>query len=509
MKTNLSILLILVLGCFGCFDNKGNYDYSEFTNITIQNVETQYEKILFKDTLEINPKITPAEKNYEYLWTINQRYGGESSSVTNVKTDTISTSPILKYPITKPAGIYEVNLKITDKETGFSTFSNTELVIKSEFSLGYYILKETADGSTEVDLHTPSLTFHNLLSSSPEGAITGKPVSMGLIFQYCHINPQTAEYVIPPALTICTENDVRIINLNDLTTIFNYDNMFYGDKPQNEKPLYIFPNFFNITYLSTAGCNYNYQNGLGLPSAGKFGLPVPLKESYEPDIHTIVAKSYRSYLYDVINCRFFVFDANGYVNLFDKEGDIPNKFPSTHKLLFLGYNDVAEEQGFAVFKDGNDRYLYSLQFDDYTNPVKEKTKIDASLALSRATVIGNNEKQASILYYAVDGKIYMYEVGQKRETKLELNGFEGGDVTYISNRYWLSEDDKDNTFDYLAIGTYADGKYKIYLYNTIGGIPTGQPKKILEGEGKVLKMHFLSPFMGSNDSAIKSYPCHF
>ena len=47
-----------------------------------------------------------------------------------------------------------------------------------------------------------------------------------------------------------------------------------------EKDHYIYPNFFNITYLSTAGCNYNYQNGLGLPSAGKFGLPVPLEEPY-------------------------------------------------------------------------------------------------------------------------------------------------------------------------------------------------------------------------------------
>ena len=103
----------------------------------------------------------------------------------------------------------------------------------------------------------------------------------------------------------------------------------------------------------------------------------------------------------------------------------------------------------------------------------------------------------------------MYEIEQKRETELNLSGFEGGEVTYISNRYWWSNQDEDNNFDYLAIGTYVNGRYKIYLYHTIGGIPNGQPERILEGEGKVLKMHFLSPFMGSNDSAVKSYPCHF
>ena len=183
--------------------------------------------------------------------------------------------------------------------------------------------------------------------------------------------------------------------------------------------------------------------------------------------------------------------------------------PDTHELLFFGYNNVAEEQGFAFFRDGDDRYLYSLQFDGYTNPIKEKEKIDASLALSRAVIMGNNEKQSSLLYYAVDGKVYMYEIQQKRESELDLAGFGGGEVTYISNRYWLSDDDKDHNFDYLAIGTHAAGKYRIYLYRTVGGVPTGQPVKILEGEGKALKMHFLSPFMESNDKAIGSYPCHF
>lgn len=510
MKMRLYSMLAFALSCFACFDDKGNYDYSEFAEVVIQKMDKKYEKILFKDTLVITPEVTPGDRSYEYLWTMNQRYGGESSEVESVRMDTIGRLAVLEFPVTKPAGTYEINLKVTDKETGYAVFSNSQLVIKSEFSLGFYVLKETDGGGTEVDLHTPDLIFSNLLATSPGGAISGKPVSMGLLFQYCHIDPATAEYIIPPALTICTETDVRIVNLNNLHTIFTYDDMFFGDKPEGEKPLYIYPNFFTIVYLSTVGCNYNYQNGLGLPSIGKFGLPVPIGEPYTPDVHLIVAQSsYRSYLYDVVNCRFFAFNVNGYIDFFDEEGEIPNKLPDTHELLFFGYNNVAEEQGFAFFRDGDDRYLYSLQFDDYNNPIKQKEKIDASLALSRAVIMGNNENQASLLYYAVDGKVYMYEIQQKRESELDLAGFGGGEVTYISNRYWLSDDDKDHNFDYLAIGTHTAGKYRIYLYRTVGGIPTGQPVKILEGEGKVLKMHFLSPYMGSNDKAIRSYPCHF
>ena len=153
--------------------------------------------------------------------------------------------------------------------------------------------------------------------------------------------------------------------------------------------------------------------------------------------------------------------------------------------------------------------MYSLLFDEWSNPIQKVDTIDTALALNSTVVIGNNENQANLLYYAVAGKIYMYEIEREKESELKLEGFQGGEVTYISNRYWLSEEDKDHNFDYFTVATYADGKYKIYLYNTVGGIPTGRPERILEGEGKVLKMHFLSPFMGSNDSAVECYPCHF
>ncbi len=509
MKMKLYTLAVFVLSCVACFDDKGNYDYSDFVEIVVQNMQKEYDKILLKDTSLIAPKVIQEDRTYEYLWTMNQHYGGESSEVEYVKTDTIGRHSVLEFSITKPAGIYEINLKVTDKETGYAVFSSSRLVIRSEFSLGFYVLKETAGGGTEVDLHTPDLVFKDLLATSSGGAISGKPISMGLLFQYCHIDSTTNEYIIPPAMTICTEKDVRIVNLNNLNTIFTYNDMFWGDKPKDEKPLYIYPNFFTISYLSSNGCNYNYQNGLGLPSAGKFGLPVPIGEPYQPDRHVIVSSfRHRSYLYDVVNCRFFAFDANGNIVFFEDDGEIPNKLPATHELLFFGCNNVME-QGYAFFRDGGDRYLYSLQFEDGTGLIKEKEKIDNSFALSRAEIVGNNENQASLLYYAVSGHVYMYEILQKRESKLELIDFEGGEITYISNRYWLSDKDKEHNFDYLAIGTYKGGGYRIYLYRTVGGVPVGKPEQILEGEGKVLKLHFLSPFMGSNDKAIGNYPCHF
>lgn len=64
------ILLISLLGAglmVSCFEDKGNYDYSDFTDPEISNVEDSYSKISFKDTLFINPEMTPADAEYDYL----------------------------------------------------------------------------------------------------------------------------------------------------------------------------------------------------------------------------------------------------------------------------------------------------------------------------------------------------------------------------------------------------------------------------------------------------------
>ena len=63
------------------------------------------------------------------------------------------------------------------------------------------------------------------------------------------------------------------------------------------------------------------------------------------------------------------------------------------------------------------------------------------------------------------------------------------------NRYWSGSDNADKNFDYLVFATRKDGKYKVYLYEILGGKPYGKPVRVLEGEGKVVKMHYVDPSM--------------
>ena len=95
----------------------------------------------------------------------------------------------------------------------------------------------------------------------------------------------------------------------------------------------------------------------------------------------------------------------------------------------------------------------------------------------------------------MDNEVWMYSVESGEEQRLNLNELDG-EITYVSNRYWTNDAiDSQNNFNYLAVGTHKDGKYKVYLYEILGGKPYGKPVRVLEGEGKVVKMHYVDPSM--------------
>lgn len=515
MKMRLFYVIGVVAGLFfSCYDDKGNYDYEEFAGIKIEGIQDEYSVISYKDTLHISPKITP-EDEYEYLWTINESYTDMPSMGEGFPPDTIGMEKELKSVINYNNGHYDLTLKVTSKKTGYAVYYNTKLVTQSVYSRGFYVLKETADGNTEVDIHTENGVSENLLEKNLGKVFEGRPVSMGLMFVYCYVNPETGEYVAPRALSVSSEKDLKIFNLNDMGVVYNYEDMFYGAVPQ-KSPLYLYPNFYTIVYLSGEGICTNYQDGLNLPSAGKFGTPVVIDKGCRPSRHMIVGENYHSYLFDELNQRFLALDHNGTPHFFDEknaDGSVnqhsPNAVPKDNRLLFFGINS---NSGFALFEkqqNTQDRYLYNLKVvSGYANPIEKVDTIDVP-KMKEATVFGNNVNTSTVLYYGVGDELYLYEIGQKRESRLNLEGFDGGEITYISNRYWLNETDKGYTFDYLVVGTYKDGKYHIYMYNTVGGIPSGKPVQILEGVGKVVKVHYNSPYMTSNAGDTPNYPVSF
>ena len=176
MKTILySIAILLATLCWSCYDDKGNYDYTPFDNIVIEGISEQYQVQSFLDTLAIDVKVTPENADYEYLWTINTAYQEMPSMGDGFLPDTISTERTLNRVINYENGTYDLNLKVTDKNTGYAVHYNTTLVTQSAYSSGFYILKEKVDEiiSKSKDENDSDV----LISQSTDMALPAFPIS--------------------------------------------------------------------------------------------------------------------------------------------------------------------------------------------------------------------------------------------------------------------------------------------------------------------------------------------
>lgn len=96
--------LLFFSGLCGCYEDKGNYDYTETFEITIDSLKESYTLYALVDTLRISPEVSPVNAEYDFHWCVYQ---------TNVqgyapKLDTIATTRELVYPMTLDPGSYQI-----------------------------------------------------------------------------------------------------------------------------------------------------------------------------------------------------------------------------------------------------------------------------------------------------------------------------------------------------------------------------------------------------------------
>ncbi len=515
MKKNYIMWFACLIGLLitACYDDKGNYDYKEIGEVQIEGLEKEYECVAFQDVLHLEPNVTITDgtSDLEYFWTINLTAGSATSSKQiKIELDTIGWERILDYPVTEKAGLYDVTLWAKNKENGATSIETVSLSVVTPFSEGFYLLKEI-DGETDIDLHLRDGSFvMDILESKDGQHMPAAPVSIGLDPAYCFVNAQV-DYEITKALFICTKNDVRISNVEDMSVIYTYNTMFLGEVPTGEKPYYIWRNYLGVGYVCDQGIYFSAQASVHqLLGTGKFGLPALVNESEKtkPSFYGVTADMCW-FFFDELKGRLLYLDFNGSLHTFsdtDEEGK-EQPYPIngiTHKLKFFGMNYIAvdeETNGYALFEDGNDAnklYIYELNLSTSNtyNPIKKVTEVSSASKLNDANLFCTYETTAKVMYFVADNQIYMYDLEQNTEELITPTGMAAGEeITYIKNYYWTEDADEKDNFNYLVFATHQNGKYKVYMYDVLGGKPNGSPVRILEGDGKVVSMRFIDKSM--------------
>lgn len=452
-------------------------NFIPISDITVSGIEASYTKLAVRDRYEITPTITSSydEADFEYMWVIYDK--------DKVK-DTISTDRNLSMGVSQPAGDYTLFYYVRNKTNGYYVHKTIELKVTTEFSMGHYILKETASGNTDFDLLTPSGKFLSDVILGTQGApMAGRPRSMGILYRRSMIDPATLKQSPANSLGIITYNkEIQILRVSDMRKFFDQSTLFFDRRDASHIPYKFFTAGLYSSYISNEGHFYLGENQ---KTSGYLGFPFGVPGG--GDHWAMPRVSYNLVYWDEANHRI------NYLTESMRANVLIDPQTANFDCLFMG---AQNNNVLVLFKDRTTSKVYLNKYTASSQTaaiVRDKDKpsveLDGSFKLTTATHMATNERSAPLIYFINGNKSYYYDISSGLERDLVFDGLPADEtITYLSHRY---ERQSIAKFDYLTIATQKGGNYKVYMYNMIGGRPFGLPQVTISGTGKVKETHFI------------------
>ncbi|MBV4358205.1 PKD-like family lipoprotein [Pinibacter aurantiacus] len=509
MKKIISIIscVLLILGMYSCYKDKGNYDYKTLDNIVIDtsvnNIQADYAVYRY-DTLTIQPeiylngKLVSSEKEVsgklEFTWVIFQGYVG-----TPVYTrDTLSHQINLKVPITKSAGKWIVHLAVKDLNTQVETYQRFNLQVSEVLSDGWMVLYEK-EGKTDVGIIvdervktgvTKPRQFLDVIKNTNGAALDGKPVSL-----VHSIAPLSSGDVL-----IASENDMVGVDKSSFTITYPFNKLFWT-APANKsiqfltgnntrKELVVNDNKVHVTnFISSGSYRTNY---FGAALGGDYGQI----DSWTPYYY---GSAYDAVVYDKTNKRFAYVAANGVaVTRF------PTQLATTQfNVDNVGLDMKANDWGltnyeYSIMGDGTNSYLMVANFMGTTNNVGLK-KIDMSTSpnVQNANTMATAFAGQYVLYGASSG-VYLFKYNSGLPADLAWSAPAGETVTCVRLQKFyypaiqLAILPNANKIVYIATWneTTKTGKVYSYFIDPSNGTIDKTSERITEGYGKIKNMSY-------------------
>ena len=493
---------------YACYEDKGNYDYTEREEIYVDlapsmTVESGVSVLDFT----VNP--TPAGE-YDYLWLLQKN--GVSFNF-----DTIGREQHLYWEANISEGQYTLYLKVTSQKDGYSRLFPMRIWATSDYSDGWFVLKGI-DGMTDLDFHSAASgkivdIFDRMLGGRMPGMAGDLSLSLGTSWQ-----PEEGEARHGVnMLWACSSEDAWLVDFTEMVKLREWTDMFM-DGQKDERPL------FNMIWgyrgmLLCTDKNAYFVNNQG-PIIGQFGLSFDLGTNGMMPGNSAIQCFDGYYLYDEKNQRFLAAtNSGGSVITFDSEredGQAPPKDVNATgcSMLYMGICKASDKEFYAVMEDGNNRFVYTLSIPrwlfmgPYWNPIERVASVTGK-KLNEATIFAIHSTKSYIYYNDASGeRVHYYDVKANQEVT-DVFHFPGERITFMKALYYdaINANEWDK-FDKFVIATEKDGHYKIYLYEMVDGKPdTSNTLQVLEGEGSVSSVQRISKTM--NNMISKFLPGNF
>lgn len=500
-KYSILLAALVSLTLTACFDDDStDADYNRVGEITVTGIDEAYTKIAYTgDHLQISPTITTtdAESDLSYQWLLlNTKTGTLDTKGDTIQPEVIGTDRNLDYEVATTPGTYQVRLLVSQRSTGYTVYATTSLTVQTAFSQGFYVLKETTDGNTDIDeLSAVGTTGENLLLQTQGAPMSGKPGAIYTEYNLDYVDPESLDPSKGNMLLITTaDGHFQKVRTTDLRKIFDRSNILFGTMDATEKVYAAYETPMDRAYLLTSsGFRYTTPNG---KTTGQYGNPIP--ETDASSLFAIDMPSYGNTLFwDAANHNLTTGDYNG--NLMpltytDLSGEDKTQGLSGWQCLHMGYNLLSSDGVFTtVMEDpSGQRYVYLTDVSFSSTYLSAILKAGADSHLAKATSFSTNGNQAKYIYCVDGGKLYAVNYSDESlpEIPLTLQGIPSGEtINFVTNQYWGQGSD---AFDYLIVGTQQGTTYHLYFYEMNGGAPQGAPVKTMQGTGTVKHVRYLN-----------------
>lgn len=491
----LCALLVAAASFFGCYDDKGNYDYSETSEIVIDTVgfKTSYIVEMY-DTLRIDPVVRySSPESLSYRW-----HFYESGKATSW--EIFSTNRKLNDYVSLAPGFYNAVLYATDTLRNITSSMTFRVEVSTQVHHGLLVV-HGINGETDFDYIATPNSVPNLEATKRMQNI------LELQGRKLPGNPRTIRemgrnYGSYNAMYVSSDRDLFQINNKNFQILRDADELFVN-KPQEVDVVGLGAN--GDTRLFFMGNGDMYEIATDRPTWDQsIAAPITASSLVEGEVRLwkeyLIPNGY-SYLYniaffDTAGKRFLgrssypaylvPFPEQSSSNIFDINNI--NK-----EILYLGrgFNYLA----YAVFKDSDapDYWLYSMDFNvrsDATNVPKEIRKMSALPEIVQAKFF-NIGTLGEVFIYASSRNIYTYDyAGANTATKINADFPANEEITAlrIYNPTLLSAVNER----ILYVGTWDGTQGKLYEFgfNPASGQLTSQtPLNVFEGFGRITDMN--------------------
>ena len=517
----LKYIFLIVSGfvMISCMKDLGNYKYEDVGKPQIGNLPASI-SVTIPDNLKITPTVNIPENDCKTVWFVQIK--DKTANDVETYADTLSRQLSLDVPFEYPVGAYTLYLKVTDKTTGVSEYASTEVSVISGYSTGYYLLKETIEGNTELDFHrTDGNVFSDLIAKSNGTALNGKPKTLSYLNGYCYLNETTGQNDINSLLVALSEKDCVTLNMMDMSQARGYDQWYFDSS--NIYPVEKIHHFNNLCYsygmFAEDGLFTNYQcaawemySSGKLASSADIMMDGTLRYSCASDVCYFV---YSAYFYDSLNSAINYVNLNGecykaklqYTPL--TSGQNPKLEKLADRVIYVG--GVSPEDNYVIIiceREDGSKYLYYALADEQVLNIEAKSEITLESAFDGSVRYATCRKGSNYVYSLYNNEIYAMNPDNGQVAKLVLPDLPAGEITCFDTMYY---DHPEVGYNHFVVATYKDGAYTVSFYEMIGGEPVAEKSPVItfSGIGRVKTLQHTDPGKQGNGVGEYTYSLHY